>query len=98
MEIEQYRELFLFAAKAGALEGYLFKRRKAEPLDNWVDNISRMYQGLPAAVRREVDPVFTPVLERILEYGERVLESGLKGKLEHMLLASSAGMETDKAE
>ena len=98
MEKAQYRELFLFAAKAGALEGYLFRRRKVEPLDNWIDNMGRMYQELPAAVRREVDPVFTPVLERILGYGERVLESGLRGKLEQMLLASSAGLETEKAE
>ena len=98
MEQTQYRELFLFAAKAGALEGYLFNRRKVEPLDNWIDNIGRMYQELPTAVRREVDPVFTPVLKRILEYGERVLESGLREKLEQMLLASSAGLETGKAE
>ena len=98
MEKTQYRELFLFAAKAGALEGYLFRRRKVEPLDNWIDNIGRMYQELPAPVRREVDPVLTPVLKRMLEYGGRVLESGLRGKLEQMLLTSSAGLETGKAE
>jgi len=91
MEKAQYQELFLFAAKAGALEGYLFRRRKVEPLDNWVDNIGRMYQELPAAVRREVDSVLPPVLKRILEYGEKVLESGLREKLEQMLAQASAG-------
>jgi len=96
MERAQYRELFLFAAKAGALEGYLFKRRKVEPLGNWVDNISRMYHELPSVVRQEVDPVLAPVLERILEYGGRVLEPGLRAKLEHLLRVSSAGMGTAK--
>ena len=91
MEKAQYQELFLFAAKAGALEGYLFRRRKVEPLDNWVDNIGRMYQELPAAARREVDPVLPPVLKRILEYREKVLESGLREKLEQMLAQASAG-------
>jgi len=98
MEKAHYQELFLFAAKAGALEGYLFKRTKVEPLDNWIDNIGRMYQELPAAVRREVDPALIPVLKRILEYGQKVLESGLREKLEQMLMTSSAGLETGKAD
>lgn len=98
MEKTQYREFFLFAAKAGALEGYLFGRRKVEPLGKWIDNIGKTYHELPAAVRTEVDPVFTPVLKKILEYGERVLETGLREKLEQMLLESSAGLETEKTE
>ncbi len=98
MEKAQYQELFLFAAKAGALEGHLFKRRKVEPLANWIDNIGKMYQDLPPDVKREVNPVFIPVLKRILQYGERVLESDLRRKVEQMLLASSAGLETKKAE
>ncbi len=87
----EYQEFFLFAAKAGALEGYLFERRKVEPLTNWIDNISKMYQDLSPAVKREVDPVFAPVLERILEYGAKVLEPSLREKVERMLLACSAG-------
>lgn len=90
----EYQELFLFAAKAGALEGYLFHRRKVEPLINWVDNISQMYQGLSPAMKKEVDPVFNPVLDRILSYGAKVLEPGLREKVEQMLLASSAGQKT----
>jgi len=90
MKQGEYQELFLFAAKAGALEGYLFKRRKVEPLTSWIDNISRMYHALSPAVKRQVTPVFTPVLNRILEYGERVLEPGLREKLEQLLLAARA--------
>jgi len=93
MKEGQYQELFLFAAKAGALEGYLFKRRKVEPLTSWIDNISRVYHALSPEVKREVDPVFTPVLNRVLEYGGRVLEPGLREKLEELLLASSANLK-----
>jgi len=90
MNKTQYEELFLFAAKAGALEGYLFKREEVERLDNWVDNIGKMYHALSPAVKREVDPVLTPVLQRILEHGGKVLEPGLREKLEQVLAASSA--------
>jgi hypothetical protein len=83
-----YQELFLFAAKAGSLEGYLYERTEVEPLANWVDNIGKMYQALSPEVKREVDPVLTPVLERILTHEARVLEPGLKDKLEQILLAT----------
>ena len=92
-----HQEVFLFAAKAGALEGYLFRRRKVEPLDNWIGNISRMYHELSPEVKKEVAPVFVPVLERILKYGKRVLEPQLKGKLELLLQEASAGMEKGTA-
>lgn len=92
----QHQEVFLFAAKAGALEGYLFGRRKVEPLTSWIDNISRMYHDLSPAVKKELEPVLVPVLQRTLEYGKRVLEPELRGKLEQMLLESSAGLETKR--
>lgn len=98
MKEVEYQELFLFAAKAGALEGHLFRRRKVEPLANWIDNIGKMYHDLSPAVKREIAPVLVTVLERILEYGKRVLESGLRGKLEQILLESSASLEAKKAE
>ena len=89
MEKTHYQELFLFAAKAGSLEGYLFQRTDVEPLENWVDNIVRMYQELPAAVKKDVAPVLAAVLKKTLDYGETVLESVLREKLEQVLLASS---------
>lgn len=84
----EYRELFLFAAKAGALEGYLFKRRKAEPLANWINNISQMYHDLSPAMKSEVNPEFAIVLERILSHGKRLLEPALREKVEQMLAAT----------
>lgn len=89
----QHQDVFLFAAKAGALEGYLFRRRKVESLTNWIDNVSRMYHDLSPEVKKELAPVLVPVLKRTLEYGKRVLEPELRGKLEQVLLESSAGLE-----
>ena len=92
----EYQQLFLFAAKAGALEGYLFNRKEVEPLTGWVDNISQMYRDLPSAVKTEVAPVFTPVLERILAHGARVLGPDIREKVERLLLAASASSKTEK--
>ncbi|MFH1775049.1 MAG: hypothetical protein ABH839_00105 [Chloroflexota bacterium] len=91
MDRKEYRELFLFAAKSGSLEGYLFERSEVEPLVGWVDNIDRMYRDLSPAARQEIAPVLAPVLEKILEYGERSLEPGLKGKVKGILSASATG-------
>ncbi len=50
----QHQDFFLFAAKAGVLEGFLFGRRKIEPLTNWIENSSRMYRDLSPEVRRSL--------------------------------------------
>ena len=91
--MKEHQGVFLFAAKVGALEGYLFRREEVEPLTNWIDNISRMYHDLSPEVKRELALVLVPVLKRILEYGKGVLVPELKEKLEQMLLESSAGLK-----
>ncbi len=50
-----YRDLYEFAAKAGALEGYVYPKEKVEPsyLPAWVDHVVQGYQGLPEEARRE---------------------------------------------
>ena len=50
----EYAEFFKFAAKAGALEGYLYEREKIESLSNWVNNMQVMYNKLPADVKKEI--------------------------------------------
>ena len=89
MAKEEYHELFLFAAKVGSLEGYLFERSEVEPLSNWVDNIDKMHHGLSLAVKAEVAPVLAPVLKRILEYGAKTLEPELRKKVERLLQEAS---------
>ena len=81
----EYEQFFKFAAKAGALEGYLYEREKIEPLTNWVNNIDNMYKKLPENVKRDVKQEYGIVLATILKNGEKVLEDEIKSKLNNML-------------
>ena len=81
----QFAEFFKFAAKAGALEGYLYEREQVESLHNWVSNIEKMYRGLPDEVREDAKQEFREVLRKILTYGDKVLEDALKTKLMSLL-------------
>ena len=83
----EYKELFEFAAKAGALEGYLYERKKVEPLYNWVSNIERMYACLPDNVKEDIRKEFGNVLRRTLTYGGKVLEEGIITRLNNLLSA-----------
>ena len=83
----EYEELFKFAAKAGALEGYLYEREKVEPLYNWVSNIEKMYASLPDNVKNDIRSELTSVLTRTLTYGGKVLEKEIRIRLNNLLLA-----------
>ena len=79
------KELFLFAAKVGSLEGYLYDREKLESLDNWVGNIERMYANLPDSDRDGLKEEFGGVLKRILTYGEKILPKDIEARLSKLL-------------
>ncbi len=80
-----YEEFFKFAAKVGSLEGYLYQRERPEPLDNWVDNIEKMYQALPDEIKAEIKGECSIVLTKILNNGEKVLTDEIKVRLNRML-------------
>ena len=80
-----YNEIFKFAAKAGALEGYLYEREKLDPLDNWVTNIDRMYRSLPDSVKHDIKEELGSVLKRALTNGAKVLDNEIKAKLNNLL-------------
>ena len=50
--MHKYQQIYEFAASAGALEGYVYRRAKndmdATVLANWVDNLVQAYRHLPA--------------------------------------------------
>ena len=80
-----YEELFKFAAKAGALEGYLYEREKGEPLSDWVNNIERMYDRLPDKAKEAIRNELSRVLTRTLTYGEKALEEEIRTRLNNLL-------------
>jgi hypothetical protein len=49
-----YKEIYEFAASAGAFEGYVYQRENldAVSLDNWVKNLVKQYRDLPEDVRK----------------------------------------------
>lgn len=81
----EYEEFFKFAAKAGALEGYLFERERVEPLSNWVSNIEDMYKKLSASIKEDIKKEYGIVLEKTLNNGQKVLEDEMKLKLHRIL-------------
>jgi len=61
-----YREIYEFAASAGALEGYVYGKEvlEASDLDKWVRNLGTQYRGLPGAVRETLQPGLNRTLGR----------------------------------
>jgi hypothetical protein len=79
------QQLFFFAAKAGSLEGYLYKREKLDNLDDWVNNIVGTYHDLPLQIRHDIKDNLSVVLNRILAYGTDTLDARLKAQIRDLL-------------
>jgi hypothetical protein len=83
------RDLFIFSAKVGCLEGYLYERRDADisTLPNWVGNIENLYRNLPAEIRKDFVEDYKNILEKILQSSEKILkkEDGVLTKLRSMI-------------
>jgi len=62
-------EIYAFAASAGALEGYVYKRANLDlkALFNWVDNLGAAYGHLPSKVCDEIQPLVDQTLGRALK-------------------------------
>jgi len=64
-----YKEVYDFAAKAGALEGYVFPKEKMDLnyLPKWVDNLANQYRALPPEVREEFQSLCNGTLGRSIQ-------------------------------
>ena len=64
-----YQEVYDFAAKAGALEGYVYPKEKADLnyLPQWVDNLVNHYRSLPSEVREEFQGLCNGTLGRAIQ-------------------------------
>ncbi len=63
-----YRDLYDFAAKAGALEGYVYPKDKVDPsyLPLWVEHLVEQYHQLPSEVREEFQTLCDGTLGRTI--------------------------------
>jgi len=63
-----YKKVYDFAAKAGALEGYVYpKEMEPSLLPVWVDHIVQGYQALPPEVREEFQDLCDGTLGRAIQ-------------------------------
>ncbi len=61
-----HRDIYEFAARAGALEGFVYGKESMEPgsLTNWVKSVVKQYNALPTDVRAEFQDLCDGTLGR----------------------------------
>ena len=66
-----YKKIYEFAASAGAFEGYVYQRSKAEidteALYSWVDNLIGAYENLTSEARDECQSSIDQTLGRAIK-------------------------------
>jgi len=64
-----YRELYEFAANAGAFEGYVYipERVDRTKLSGWVENLVKQWNGLSPEVRTAIEPSTSLTLGRAIQ-------------------------------
>lgn len=64
-----YKEVYDFAAKAGALEGYVYPKEKVDLgyLSQWVDNLVNHYRSFPSEVREEFQGLCNGTVGRTIQ-------------------------------
>ena len=70
------RALYEFAARAGALEGYVYGKEKLAPdsLKNWVNSVVEQHHALPPEVRAEVQDLCDGTIGRAIRSLTLLLE------------------------
>ena len=63
-----YRELYDFAAGAGAFEGYVYpKELDLSNLPRWAGNLVKQFEALPPEIRTEIQPLSDATLGRAVQ-------------------------------
>ena len=64
-----YREIYEFAARAGAFEGYVYGKGKMEQgsLKNWVNSLVNQHRALPDEVRADFQDLCDGTLGRAIQ-------------------------------
>ena len=63
-----YKEIYEFAASAGAFEGYVYPKKdlRVEYLPGWVNNLLKSYRSLPKEVVEEIQSSLDRTLGRAI--------------------------------
>jgi hypothetical protein len=63
------RDIYEFAARAGAFEGYVYERKGLDPasLKEWVDHLARGYASLPPEARSEFQSLLDGTIGRAIQ-------------------------------
>jgi hypothetical protein len=64
-----HSDVYEFAARAGALEGFVYRRDTidADSLVKWVDHLIKGYEVLPSGVRKEIQDLCTGTIGRAIQ-------------------------------
>ncbi len=87
----RYRDVYDFAAKAGALEGYVYPHpMEASYLPVWVDHIVQGYELLPEEARADLQDLLNGTIGRAVQSLIPVLGA------DHEVIKKLKGILTDK--
>jgi len=86
--MHHFTQLYEFAASAGALEGFVYKRPDVEAgtIEKWVENLEKAYKLLPEEVLKEIQPALDGTMGRAVKSVSTVLGD------QHVLVAKLKGM------
>jgi hypothetical protein len=64
-----YSDVYEFAARAGAFEGYVYRKDKLEPgsLDRWAEHLVVQYTVIPSEVRQEFQDLCDGTIGRAIQ-------------------------------
>jgi hypothetical protein len=93
-----YSKIYEFAASAGALEGYVYRKDKVdmEALTNWVENLVAAYNHLPSEALQEFQPSIDQTIGRAIRSLSSV--SGQNHEILRMLKSLVVGSLPDSAD
>jgi hypothetical protein len=86
-----YRQIYEFAASAGAFEGYVYRKKQSDidvaRLSNWADNLLNAYHHFSAAAVEKFQPACNQTLGRAIKSLAPVLgeKHAVVGKLQYIV-------------
>lgn len=102
--MDLFRQIYEFAASAGAFEGYVYRRKDLDmgALSNWLGNLRAAYKLIPGEALDQIQPSLDRTLGRALRSlsltlgGSHELVKGLGEMVKSPLPASADEFQKEK--